>query len=305
MSNVYNKLITSKDVENIINKYLRYPISIANISLFVKAFTHTSFCVIDQDFDDTDNYCVSYNIKRQDNEKLEFLGDKVIDFITAEFLYNKYADKEDQGFLTKLKSRIVKKETLSMLGEKLGFKKFILINSHIEKIDGRNNPRFLEDIFESFMCALYKDTGNLEVCKDFLLGVYSEFIDLDYLITNNDNYKDSLLRYFHSLSLGHPVYTCIYYTGPVNNRKFVTIVKLPKNTENIKVTSNFRELKELIDLDFSSKNNLDVKKFIKENIVSELENCIIVGYGIGYTKKESEQDCSKNCLKRLNISFNY
>jgi len=163
-----------------------------------------------------------------DNERLEFLGDKVIDLVTTEYLFDKYPEK-DEGFLTKLKAKLVRKESLSMLGDNLGFRKFMLISSHIERISGRNNQRFLEDIFESFVGILYKDQkSDLNICRKFVLGVYNEFIDIDDLIKNNDNYKDSLLRLFHSKAWNHPVYDTIYYTGNVYAREFTVVITIPR-----------------------------------------------------------------------------
>ena len=97
-----------------------------------------------------------------DYEKLELLGDKAIDLITLDYIIQQFPDKE-VGFLTELKSNIVRKPSLANLGEQLGFKKYILFSSHIDRItnynknSGRENKRFLEDIFESFIGALYID----------------------------------------------------------------------------------------------------------------------------------------------------
>ena len=190
MNNIKNKLITKKNIENIINKYIVInkdtdkPVIINNIKQFRQAFIHKSFCDIDIDNSDTDNYS-SINIKHEDlfnYERLEFVGDRVIDLIIAEYLFNKYPDK-DQGFLTRLKSKLVDKTRLPILAEKLGFRTFVLISSHLERISGRNNVKFLEDIFESFMAVLYRDQGyQIDICRRFLLGVYSEFIDIEHLI---------------------------------------------------------------------------------------------------------------------------
>lgn len=266
MNNIFNKKISKKTIENLVNEYsnseVQSEIKIKNIKKFQKAFTHKSYSLIDSDQSDSDSYCCSYSKQKDNNEVLEFLGDKVIDLIVTEFLFDTFPEK-GEGFLTKLKSRIVKKESLASIGEALGFKKYLLISSHIERIGGRENPRFMEDVFESFMGSLYKDQGSdLNICKRFLLGIIEKHVDLQELIENNDNYKDILLRYFHIKKWGHPVYHCSN-EGLGKPMNFTCIVKNPDDP---------------------------------------LKN---LGSGTGKTKKIAEQLCAKKCLENLNVSKNF
>lgn len=327
MNNIKNKLVSKRKIEQIVNKYTSKIhnncgyIYINNIKKFQKAFVHKSFCMIDSDNSDSDNFSsLSYDKNLlESNERLEFLGDKVIDLITTEYLFDKYPQK-DEGFLTKLKSRLVKKESLSFLGEKLGFKDMIMISSHVERISGRDNPRFLEDIFESFMGILYKDQySNLNICKAFLLGVYEEYINLNDLIKNNDNYKDSLLRYFHSQGWGHPVYKNIYNIGNVCSKEFTVIIILNKGVINKKEDIKHNIVENLYtkheDITSIISNDLDIikNKGQKECSINmeeftsccKDENSMIIGLGKGVTKKSAEQMCSKDCLNSLEISPNY
>lgn len=263
MNNINNKLIEKKDIEALINKYIdiyytnleqtndpfnldRYIlpkkdkvfITINNIENIQKAFIHKSFWNVTNIYDETDAFSCMYLNKEEfgDYEKSEFRGDKVIDLITLDYITDLFPDKE-VGFLTDLKSRIVRKESLANLGEKLGFKEYILFSSHIDKITkentGRDNKRFLEDIFESFIGKLYIDqNSNIDIIRPFLLGVYSTFIDIKFLINNDINYKTSLLKFFHSQKFAHPVYLDVYFIGPVTNREFVSIVTLDKTLLN-------------------------------------------------------------------------
>jgi ribonuclease-3 len=314
MNNIKNKLITRFNIESIINRYLGdTPIRINNLKHFQRAFVHKSFCIVDQDNSDSDN-CSSMNLGKyfiSDNERLEFLGDKVIDLITTEYLFDKYPEK-DEGFLTKLKSKLVRKESLSALGDSLGFRKYILISSHIERISGRNNQRFLEDIFESFVGILYKDQkSDLNICKKFILGVYNEFIDIDELIKNNDNYKDSLLRLFHSKAWNHPVYDTIYYTGNVYAREFTVIITLSKekfaesgeSSETVKLVAKHQS--EMLKV-IKSENEEEYTKLVdKLNGKDNSDGHVLLGMGKSNTKKSAEQACSKDCLENLRVSVNY
>lgn len=316
MNNIHNKLITRDIIQNLINKYMGdTPIRINNIKKFQKAFVHKSFAIVDSDNSDSDNFSVMKfdNLTLFNNERLEFLGDKVIDLITTEFLFDKYPNK-DEGFLTKLKSRLVKKESLSYLGEKLGFRELLMISSHIERISGRKNPRFLEDIFESFVGVLYKDQkSDLNVCKKFLLGVYDEFINIEDLINNNDNYKDSILRYFHQQSWGHPVYRTIYHTGNVYCREFTTILVIKKdlftNEKSLKFVKRQQEIINIVKKDSNDMIcNKDAGKDDEncyKTLMDLLNDHILLGMGRNTTKKQSEQDCSKDCLINLDVSTNY
>lgn len=300
MNNINNKLIRRHIIEKIINKYMDdTPVRINNIKQFQKAFIHKSFCIVDSDNSDSDNYS-SMTVEPHllnNNERLEFLGDKVIDLITTEYLFDTFPNK-DEGFLTKLKAKLVKKESLSMLGEKLGFRELILISSHIERISGRNNPRFLEDIFESFIGILYKDQkSNLNICRKFLLGVYNDFINIDNLIKNNDNYKDSLLRYFHSKGWGHPVYINIFHRSNVHTREFITVVLLSKDVLHENFIQSQNKILQII------KDETDEDTYTE--FINSLKNNIVIGIGKSNTKKSSEQACSKECLINLKISVNY
>jgi ribonuclease-3 len=304
MNNIKNKLIKKEDIENIINHFMgETPIKVNNIKQFQKAFVHKSFGLSDPDNSDSDNYC-ALNVDKhslRNNERLEFLGDKVIDLITTEYLFDNFPE-ENEGFMTRTKSKLVKKESLSKLGYKLGFKEFILMSSHVERISGRNNERFLEDIFESFIGILYKDQhSNLNICKKFLLGVYAEHIDINKLIAYNDNYKDSLLRYFYSRGWSHPVYRDIYDIGPTYGREFTTIVLINSSKCDLEITDELRtkqrEILNIIKAE-SSEGYENTRKLMKDDDV-------LLGIGKSDTKKKSEQMCSKDCLINLKIPLNY
>jgi ribonuclease III len=259
MDNINNCLITEDVVTGIINKYLsiyydhmkfktdpfnlneaigckeeRITIKINDIKNIQKAFIHKSFWVKKPEQDETDMFsCLKIDKDEYgDYENAEFRGDKVIELITLDYLLDLYPDK-DPGFLTELKSRIVRKESLANLSEQLHLKKYILFNSHIDRItakkdsSGRENKRFLEDTFESFIGNLYVDQKyNKEIIKPFLLGVYIAHIDLDYFINNDNNYKTNLLKKFHYHKFNPPKYTKLFYTGPPTNRTFVSVVLL-------------------------------------------------------------------------------
>lgn len=305
MNNIKNKLVSKQIIEKIINRYTtanKQQVKVNNLKLYQTPFIQKSFCIVEEGNCDSDNFSNivinSYDISN--NERLEFLGDKIIDFIITEYLFDNYPN-ENEGFLTKLKSRMVRKESLAKLGEKLGFKEYMLINSHVERNNGRNNPRFLEDIFESFVGGFYKDqSSNIDAVRTFVLGTFQEFVVMEDLININDNFKDSALRYFHSKNYGHPVYVPLYSNASLGSKEFTCVVAVPKELFLDPITPQLRQHQESI---INTVRNESEEAYPK--LVEMLGPNLIVGIGKGETKKFSEQACSKDCLINLKVSLNY
>lgn len=331
MDNIKNKLLVKKDIEKLVQKYIdiyednikkglisdkennltyvKQYVKLKNIKNIQKAFIHKSCTITDSDNSDSESYSCM-NINFLDNyERSETLGDRVIEIATAEFLYFNYPGK-DPKFMTEVKSRIVRKESLANLGNKLGFKELILISSHIERINGRENVRFLEDIFESFIGMLHIDQNcNKELTKQFILGVYLEFIDFEDIITNNINHKTTLQHYFHKMKYSHPVYHNLYHIGPPYDREFTVVVLIPKKNYNVdnNKTDNFIEfansIKNTIKHDkLNHLFNLSPEQIDPMLKLEELlKDGIVVGIGKSNNRQSAEQSCSLNCLENLKI----
>ncbi len=288
MNNIKNQLISENDINNIISPYVF--IKIKDLGIFQTSFIHKSF-------KNTLNYCEQTDINSsllinelEHYERLEFLGDKILDAIITEFLYENYPNKTE-GFLTKLKSNLVNKKNLSMLAEVLHLNKFLLISSNEESRNGRNNKRILEDLFESFVGALHKDQG-FDIVKKFVNGVYNTHVDINKFINSPNNYKDMLLRKFHeNQSWDVPKYHSITYN---KDNKHVRFVKINKS-----LITDSLILKSLVEYHFNIFYNNDYN--FNDNLINSDE--IIIGCGIAKTKKEAEQFASKECLINLNVEF--
>lgn len=290
MDNINNILITKDDVETILHSHLKEKTTIKNINLYQNAFVHKSFLMFNPNDDDEDIHCVFDKINfKSSNERLEFFGDSCLNLITAEYLFDKYPFK-NEGFLTKLRTRLVRNTQLSYLGTQLGFKKWLLISSHIEKISGRDNPRLIEDVFESFIACVYKDLGFYK-CKEFIFSVFDKYVNLDEILANNDNYKDILLRFFQTNTWKHPIYSTVSEDGDVYNKKFLTCVMLEKN-----LLSKDSKLYSVI-----LQNSNSVTSSLKTNNTKYYYICLAEGK----TKKQSEQNVSKKCLELFNVSFDF
>jgi ribonuclease III len=125
---------------------------------------------------------------KESNERLEFLGDSVLGMIVAEYLFKKYPFK-DEGFLTEIRSRIVNRESLNVVARRIGLDKLI-------EFDGQRNMQrtsMFGDAMEALIGAVYLDKGFAFTKKFIISKLLSNHFDLDTVISNNTNYKSTLL----------------------------------------------------------------------------------------------------------------
>lgn len=203
--NEKNVYITKKNIETILKKY-NIEHKIKNMNNFKTAFVHISYLKNQQltdkfikllkEIEPINDNSKAIPLQENSYEVLEFLGDAVIHSVIAEYLYRRYPDK-DQGFLTKLRTKIEKGETLNKFSRKLGFDKYAIISRNIELSGGReNNTNIMEDIFEAFIGALKLET-DYNNCQSFIINLIDSEIDFAELINNEDNYKELLMQYYH------------------------------------------------------------------------------------------------------------
>lgn len=287
MNNHHNQIITETDICEILGQFSSQTVVIKNVALYRNAFVHKSFLNYEGMCEDEDIHCIFDNdLDFECNERLEFFGDSVLNLVITDYIFNKFPGK-DEGFLTKLRAKMVRNTQLSELGAALGFKKWLLISIYNENIGGRDNIRMMEDCFESFIGALYKDLG-FYACREFIIGVYDKYVDTHELQQKNDNYKDIILRYFHQKGWGHPQYKCIKETGSNTNKEFTTALVV--NNELLK------DNKILIATD---------KQIAQDYNIPRLDDSFYVCFSSNKTKKESQQQASKNCMAILGIPKNF
>ena len=154
---------------------------------------------------------------KESYERFEFLGDSVLNLIVAKYLFHKFPTSHE-GNLTKIRTKLVNGKTLSMFANKLELCKFLILNYKVENINGRNNNRILEDIFESLICSIYLDLG-FNHAEKFVINLIEKYINFDELLID-DNYKDILLRFCQNKFGTTPNYKIIETTGPPHNRTF-------------------------------------------------------------------------------------
>lgn len=184
-------------------------------------------------------------LRENDNEELEFLGDRVLGLVVATYLSKRYPG-EGEGFLTRILSRIVNNKQLGKLAKRIGFSPWIILSRHMDDVcDGRNNLRIMGSMFEAWIGAMYlqeEDVGRgLSFCNEFIINIIERHIDFVQLITEDTNYKDQLLRLFQARFHTPPRYKEVAVEGPPHDRVFTMGVLDP--ADNVIATATARNKK--------------------------------------------------------------
>ncbi|WJY28766.1 MULTISPECIES: ribonuclease III [Sporosarcina] len=189
----------------------RLDIRFTNVSLLYNAFTHSS-------------YVNEHRSKRfTDNERLEFLGDAVLELAVSQYLYATEPGKSE-GELTKLRAAIVCEPSLVTFSTELNFGDYILLGKGEELTGGRTRPALLADVFEAFVGALYLDQG-FDVATDFLEGIVFPKIGLG-AFSHVMDYKSRLQEIVQQTNHGQLHYRIVEESGPAHAKKFLTYVEL-------------------------------------------------------------------------------
>lgn len=164
---------------------------INSLALYQKAFTHKSALK---------KYTLTESF-----ETLEFMGDSVLGFVITKMLFDKYEDKQE-GFLTKLRTKLVRGNTLAGIARKLDLGKWILMDDKGMRNGWNNNEKVLEDAFEALIGAMYLDIGLLHT-KRFILALYEDpsIVNMETLMVD-DNFKDQLMRFCQAKKFDLPDY---------------------------------------------------------------------------------------------------
>lgn len=270
--NPNNFLVSKEQVQDILKK-ADINIPIRELKYYRMAFTHKSYIkkILTSKLIDASVAPMNNELELQDesNERLEFLGDVITNSIIVNYLYDRFP-AEQEGFLTKLKTMLISTVWYSKFARYLGLGKYLIISKHVEEVgNGRNSDKILENVFESFMGALFKDFSTIpsvytqklgllsgpgfEICEKLVVHLLEKLIDFDDMCKNDTNYKDMIQRYYQSQFQITPTYIEINVEGPPNNRIF-TIGILDKDGK-------------------------------------------LIGTGVGKTKKNAEQLASLEALK--------
>ena len=202
-------------------------------------------------------------LQEADNEESEFAGDSLLGCVVALYLYERYAGK-GEGFLTRLRTRIVNNKMLGELAKKLGLEPWIIVSRHVEEVcvGGRGNLRLLGSMLEAWIYALFKNfedskspgagsaasTGSggskgFKVVRTFLVNVIQRHVNFVELITDDTNFKDQLLRHFQATYHQPPRYREVSVVGPPHDRVFTMGVIDPANDTKVIAKATARNKK--------------------------------------------------------------
>lgn len=171
-------------------------------------------------------------------ERLEFLGDSILGFVVADWLYTNYP-KLAEGKLSRMRSSLVRKETLAIVARDLGLSKFLLLGEGELKSGGFNRDSILSDTVESIIGALYLDAG-FNVARDF---IYSHFSVQFAGISEQSTFKDAkskLQEAMQKQSYGLPCYDIVETVGEQHEQHFTVECDLPDLLIKAKATAKSR-----------------------------------------------------------------
>ncbi len=182
-------------------------LSFKNKDFLVQAFCHRSYINENPDF----------NLGQ--NERLEFLGDAVLELVVTEYLYHSYPEKSE-GELTNWRAALVNTKMISKVGQKLGFENCILLSNGEQKEKGKARQYILADTFEAVIGAIYIDSGYLEAqkfIKNYLLRELPKIISLGLF----KDPKSELQEIAQEKLEVTPTYKIIKESGPDHNKSFL------------------------------------------------------------------------------------
>jgi ribonuclease III len=156
------------------------------------------------------------------NERLEYLGDSLLNFIVADELYRHFPDR-DEGFLTRVRAGLVNGVALADFARWVGLGEHVRMSEDMVRSGGRDNASILADAFEAVVGAIYLDRGH-EVARTFVHRCIFERVDVAAVAVRRDNFKSLLLEYAQARAWPQPTYRVIMEEGPAHDRIFTVEV---------------------------------------------------------------------------------
>ena len=305
--NSNNVEITLSQVQSILTKY-GVPGKVHNLSLYKRAFVHKSYTKRPQLYNLQENITITEQpidclpLHTKSNERLEFLGDGVLECITKYYLYRRFP-KENEGFMTEKKIALVKNEAIGKLALEMVLHKYYIISKHAEEKKTRTNLKKLGCLFEAFLGALFLDFNKIEIKDEeswfanvfvtgpgfqmaqiFIESIFEKHVDWIKLIQDDDNYKNILQVKIQKRFQDTPHYIEISHTDDYGYEMGVYLCLGQKIHE------------------VDKKNAIDFQRYGSfDKIYEILENdgniFVFLGKGIHKIKRKAEQMACEETLK--------
>jgi dsRNA-specific ribonuclease len=310
--NPINKEITLSEVKNILNKYGIYA-SPHNLKLYQRAFVHVSYTKRPKSENEEANIIIAPQqencipLKTKSNERLEFIGDGVLECITKYYLYRRFP-KADEGFMTEKKIALVKNEHIGKLAQQMNLNKWFIISKHAEEKNTRNNLKKLGCLFEAFIGALFLDFNKININDEdgwfnnlfvtgpgfqmaqiFVEKIFETHVDWMELIQTDDNYKNILQVKIQKEFKTTPDYIELSHT--LNGYEMGVFLCLGKSIHDIKPEQS-------MDLSLPYSNYGSFQK-IHDRYDENGEVFVFLGKGIHKIKKKAEQIACEIAIKTI------
>jgi ribonuclease-3 len=278
--NKVNKLLTKNTIQNILKKYGIFQ-NINNLDLYQDAMVHESYTIGKiKTICSRDNVKIVKNpdgcvlLRERSYERLEFLGDAVIENIIVSYLYRRYPEQRE-GFLSSMKMNLVNRITLGHLAKVIGLNEYLVIGRTLDDLqNARDEDKILCDVFEAFIAALYLDFNNdkhgflssfisgagYQVAELFLINLIedeSTQLDITTFILDDRNYKNKIVKLIKRLHKYNPIFKVAKSDISKSGDQIITVQIVNPNSKEV------------------------------------------IGEGKGQNMKKAEQDASKNTLIKM------
>jgi dsRNA-specific ribonuclease len=285
--NPNNRLVTKKFIEDTLYDVIGQRLSIHNLHFYQTAFVHKSVYKKNMAPPDSKEPLVFL----QTYESLEFMGDSWLNTIVTDYLYHRFPGQKE-GFLTKIRAKIIRENGLIKFSEQLNFHTYAIIPMKMEKTVGRKGAKYSEDIFEAFCGAIIEDLG-VTILQLFVKHLLERNVDFNDLILFDDDYKSMLLNLYQRHHWPHPTYTMIKEEGKGHEKQFIM---------GVNYIDEFRQLDIDIPIPYETftvsvtKSYMDsvTDKIVKKQIEEE---CRIYSHAQDRKKKNAENLASKKALQ--------
>lgn len=162
----------------------------------------------------------------RNNERLEFLGDSILNFLIADYLYDQFP-QENEGKLSRLRALLVKQETLADVARDLRLGEYLRLGAGELKSGGFRRESILADAVEAVLGAIYRDTGDIEVCRARLHEWFGSRLGSVGQETVIKDSKSRLQEFLQGRRLALPVYTVVCIEGEAHNQSFQIRCSVP------------------------------------------------------------------------------
>ncbi len=202
-----------------------------DITYIENALTHSSYA----------NERKSRGISYPSNERLEFLGDAVLQILISEYLYENNKCYSE-GTLTKMRQHLVCEKTLSEIAKRISLGDYINLGRGEEMTDCRNRPKVLADTLEALVAAIYLDSDKFsrDNAKASVLKLFKEAID-GALSTNSTDFKTMLQQLVEKDGMATLEYTVIDESGPEHNKTFTVEARVNNNRVGVGTAHNKKD----------------------------------------------------------------